>query len=52
MTRGRPMVLVAWEDSPRGADEVFAIRAAADTDEFLLEEAREYGFNVLDIELE
>ena len=50
MTRGRPMVCVAWEDSPRGPDDVFAIRAVADTDEFLLVVAREYGFNVLDAE--
>ena len=48
MTRGRPMVLVAWDDSPRGPNDVFAIRAADDTDDFLLDEAGEHGFNVLD----
>jgi hypothetical protein len=50
MTRGRPMVRVAWEDSPQGADDVFAIRAVKDTDKFLLDEAREHGFNVLGVE--
>ena len=48
MTRGRPMVLVAWDDSPRGPNDVFAIRACDDTDEVLLNEAGEFGFNVLD----
>jgi hypothetical protein len=50
MTRGRPMVLVAWDDSPRGPNDVFAIRAADDTDEVLLNEAGEFGFKVLDVE--
>jgi len=44
------MVLVAWEDSPRGPNDVFAIRAVEDTDDILLDEAREYGFNVLGVE--
>jgi hypothetical protein len=48
MTRGRPMVLVAWDDSPLGPNDVFAIRACDDTDEVLLNEAGEFGFNVLD----
>jgi hypothetical protein len=50
MTRGRPMVTVAWEESPRGPDAVFAIRAVAETDEVLLDEARRHGFNVLEVE--
>ncbi len=47
VTRGRPMVTVAWEESPRGPDGVFAIQPIADTDEFLLNEARQQGFKIV-----
>ena len=50
VTRGRPMVHVAWEDSPLGPDDVFAIKAVDDTDDVLLDEAKALGFNVLDAE--
>jgi hypothetical protein len=50
MTRGRPMVQVAWEPSPRGLDPVFAIQAIVDTDQFLLDEGRERGFSLRGVE--
>ena len=50
LTGGRPMVVVAGDETLRGPGDVFAIRAYEDTDNELLEAARAEGFTVLDVE--
>jgi len=43
-----PVVLVAGDNTPRGVEDVFYLRAGAEADRDLLQSARDAGFEVLE----